>query len=253
MLTQENITTLKQELMNLREQLSSRVEHDKQTVVRVSEREAVDELSAYDNHPADLGTELYEKERNMALDDHAQAEIEKIDTALHAMAEGSYGKCKVCGEEIPYERLEAVPSTLYCIDHTPERTPASDRPVEEDLLIPSFGDDFENRRSGDINDKEDSFGEVARFGTSETPADYTGDHENYDNLYKTEDESNGFTEDYEGFIGTDINGKNSRAFSTKQERQYEETLNNEGMESKLGDIPYRQRDSYLEDKTKKEK
>ncbi|MDQ7861445.1 TraR/DksA C4-type zinc finger protein [Peribacillus frigoritolerans] len=83
--------------------------------------ESVGELSSYDNHPADLGTELFEMERNQALDEHAQSEMEKIDEALKAMEEGSYGHCKTCNKEIPIERLEALPSTLYCVEHAPER------------------------------------------------------------------------------------------------------------------------------------
>lgn len=249
--TREQIATLKDELLNHKEELQHRVAQDRDDWMEEDQRDSVGELSGYDNHPADMGTELFERERNLAIDNHAESEIEKIDSALQAIEDGSYGTCKVCGKEIPFERLEAVPATLYCVDHTPEQNTSNDRPVEEEVLEPSHGDHFENRRKGDdINDKEDSFGEVARFGTSETPSDYTGDHESYDTLYKTEDENDGFTEDYESFLGNDMNGKNRKAYNSKQQEEYEETLDEDNIESPLGDVPYKRSDGYV-DKEKK--
>ncbi|MDQ0220253.1 molecular chaperone DnaK [Peribacillus cavernae] len=253
MATKEQITILKKELLNNKEQLQHRIKQDEDTLMDTSQSDSVGELSAYDNHPADMGTELFEREKNMAIDDHAEAEIKKIDSALEAIENGSYGTCRTCGKEIRFERLEAVPTSLYCVDHAPEQRPGKDRPVEEEVLEPSHGDHFENRRKGnEINDKEDSFGEVARFGTSETPSDYTGDHESYDTLYKNEDENDGFTEEYESFLGNDIDGKNKKAYPSKQEKEYEEALDNEHIESPLGNVPYKRTDGYVNDE-KREK
>ncbi|CAH0346775.1 TraR/DksA C4-type zinc finger protein [Bacillus sp. CECT 9360] len=251
MATREQITTLKEELLNHKEELQDRVTHDREDWLGDSQSDAVGELSAYDNHPADMGTELFERERNMAIDNHAESEIEKIDSALQAIEEGSYGTCKICGKEIPYERLEAVPATLYCVDHTPDQNAVHDRPVEEEVLEPSHGDHFENRRKGnDINDKEDSFGEVARFGTSETPSDYTGDHESYDTLYKTVSENDRFTEEYESFLGNDMDGKNRKAYPSKKQEEYEDLLDEENIESPLGDVPYKRSDGYVDNDKK---
>ena len=41
--------------------------------------------------------------------------IEEIDTALHRIAEGSYGRCRQCGVDIPAERLEFRPSAAGCV------------------------------------------------------------------------------------------------------------------------------------------
>ena len=35
--------------------------------------------------------------------------------ALDRVADGSYGQCVSCGDAIPFERLSAIPETLYCI------------------------------------------------------------------------------------------------------------------------------------------
>jgi YteA family regulatory protein len=249
MASKEQIITLKSKLLNHKEQLQNRISQDQDDWLDTGQSDSVGELSAYDNHPADMGTELIERERNMAIDDHAGSEMEKIDSALQAVEEGTYGICKTCGKEIPFERLEAVPSTLYCVDHTPEQRMAQDRPVEEDILQPSHGNHFENRRAGnEINHKEDSFAEIARFGTSETPADFTGDNESYDTLYKTEDENDGFTEEYENFLGNDIDGTNRKMYPSKKQEEYKEILDEEKIESQLGDIPYKRSDGYVNDK-----
>lgn len=138
------------------------------------------ELSLYDNHPADMGTELSDREKEMALASHNTAEINKIDQALKAIEQGTYGKCKECGTEIPLERLEAIPSTLYCINHTDENKIAEDRPNEEIILRELFDSE---------NDPYNSFSEVATFGTSETPSDIKDSTDHYNELYNPDNES----------------------------------------------------------------
>lgn len=77
-----------------------------------------DELSSVDNHPADSATELVTVTTEMAIEDFKEDEMDKIDAALAAIEGGTYGKCEECGKEIPYERLEAIPTALMCVDHT---------------------------------------------------------------------------------------------------------------------------------------
>ncbi|AWE08419.1 molecular chaperone DnaK [Lysinibacillus sp. 2017] len=75
------------------------------------------ELTSVDNHPADVATDLTTVTTEIALDELKEEEMEKIQTALRAIDEETYGKCTECGKEIPFERLEAVPTTLTCIEH----------------------------------------------------------------------------------------------------------------------------------------
>lgn len=143
-------------------------------------RTGPDELSQYDNHPADTGTEIAEKEKEMALTAHNNDELHKIENALKAIEEGTFGKCKKCSVEIPIERLEAIPTTLYCIEHTEEKMIAEDRPNEEIILRELFNSKY---------DQNNSFTEVATFGTSETPSDFKDSADHYDELYNPELES----------------------------------------------------------------
>ncbi|MCO0598357.1 hypothetical protein NGI46_12900 [Peribacillus butanolivorans] len=41
-------------------------------------------------------------ERNQALDEHAQSEMEKVKIALNAIEASFYGHCKTCDTEIPF-------------------------------------------------------------------------------------------------------------------------------------------------------
>lgn len=40
------------------------------------------------------------------------------EAALHNLAGGTYGRCEVCGNPIPPERLEALPGVTRCVNCT---------------------------------------------------------------------------------------------------------------------------------------
>ena len=44
-----------------------------------------------------------------------QLRLQQVDGALHRLAEGDYGACLGCGEELAFERLKARPETLFCV------------------------------------------------------------------------------------------------------------------------------------------
>lgn len=76
------------------------------------------ELTDFDrNHPADMATDYTTQITEMAIEDLREEEVEEIKAALQAIEDGTYGRCRVCGREISYERLEALPTALTCIDH----------------------------------------------------------------------------------------------------------------------------------------
>jgi RNA polymerase-binding transcription factor DksA len=74
------------------------------------------ELSALDNHPGDLGSELHDEEVDETTEIFMDEEERRIDEARRALADGSYGTCRECGRPIQVERLEAVPEAVRCID-----------------------------------------------------------------------------------------------------------------------------------------
>ena len=77
-----------------------------------------DELAtASDNHMADLATETLNREIDYSLEASSTQHLGEIDAALQRIEEGTYGKCRVGGEDIPADRLEAIPWTSVCIEH----------------------------------------------------------------------------------------------------------------------------------------
>jgi DnaK suppressor protein len=85
-----------------------------------SESESTGELSSYDQHQADMGTETFEREKDLSILEQVEAELADIDHALRRLDEGTYGTCEIDGKPIPEERLEAMPAARLCLEHQAE-------------------------------------------------------------------------------------------------------------------------------------
>ena len=81
-----------------------------------SENDSVAELSSIDQHQADLGTETFEREKDLAILESIEAELADVEHALRRLDDGTYGTCEACGRPIDEERLEALPATRLCRD-----------------------------------------------------------------------------------------------------------------------------------------
>lgn len=246
MISNDQQTKFKKMLLNEQNRIEHSLETSKEDRPAFGPGESVTELSLYDNHPGDMATELFDREKDQAIEAHEDNQLQAIHEALAAIENGSYGKCKVCEKDIPFERLEALPYTLYCVEHTPRKNDTEDRTVEEELL-PLHGPDFSYPHNPQYDNREDSFEEVAKFGTSETPSDMGRDKDDYTTLYEKNDVPEGFAEEYESFIGNEMDGER-RVFPNKAEKDLEQQLDEEQMESQLGDIPYKLGDSYIDKK-----
>lgn len=62
---------------------------------------------------SDLALRGVIQELALKLSDHESQIVADIDQALMRMAEGSYGVCVRCGQEIDERRLEALPTARY--------------------------------------------------------------------------------------------------------------------------------------------
>jgi RNA polymerase-binding protein DksA len=65
---------------------------------------------------AAAASQVFEQQRDLALRDRSRAELAKVDAALRALDDGTYGTCTNCGKPIARERLEAIPWSATCID-----------------------------------------------------------------------------------------------------------------------------------------
>jgi DnaK suppressor protein len=74
------------------------------------------ELSNFDQHPGDSGTETFEMEKNVSLLDQVEEELVEVEAAFERLERGEYGRCQACGRPIGDERLEAMPATRFCVE-----------------------------------------------------------------------------------------------------------------------------------------
>ncbi|GAV25048.1 hypothetical protein ciss_09810 [Carboxydothermus islandicus] len=132
--------------------------------------ETTQELSFYDNHPGDLGSESFERSKDLALIDNLKLKLRQIDEAIALINQGKYGFCIDCGQKIPVERLLANPVAIRCLTcqrRVEERTVPSIRPVEEQVLSPFMEKINLDNTSQILFDGEDSWQAVANFNTRE--------------------------------------------------------------------------------------
>lgn len=123
--------------MNYRDELLAKKQRLEDALQRMKKArragmvEMVDELSLYDQHPADLGSELYEREKDAGLQENLELELMQVNRALENLGRGTYGKCENCGKFIDPRRLEALPQVALCIECARAKQEKFNRPEEE--------------------------------------------------------------------------------------------------------------------------
>jgi YteA family regulatory protein len=156
------------------------------------------ELSNYDNHPAEIATELYQIGLNNALKVHEEYILREIHDALKRIDEGRYGICTYCGKEIARDRLEAVPYARLCIEcqesrpYDPEALGKS-RPNEELVLDAPVGRKYLNSREDDEYEGLDYLNDLEKYGSSDSPQDLGGYHD-YEEFYTNEIDKQGIVD-----------------------------------------------------------
>ena len=82
-----------------------------------SQQESDGDLSAYSFHMADQGTDAMEREKAFLFASQEGRFLWHIDQALRRLYKSpeTFGKCHNCGEDIAFERLDALPHARFCI------------------------------------------------------------------------------------------------------------------------------------------
>ncbi len=77
------------------------------------------DLQFYSDHMADQGTEAMEREKAALFATKEGRYLYRIEGALRRLYDDpkSFGKCVATGQEIAFERLDAVPHARYCIEY----------------------------------------------------------------------------------------------------------------------------------------
>ena len=80
------------------------------------ESDQVGELASYDQHPADLGSETFEREKDLSILEGLEAELAEVEAALRRLDDGTYGIDEVTGAPIDPARLDAIPEARTNVD-----------------------------------------------------------------------------------------------------------------------------------------
>lgn len=124
MLSKEQLEILKAKLLEEKAKLLERYRKKEDTQARIGEEA---------KEPADLediGQMTYTQELLDNLSSREIFIIREIEHALQKMQAGTYGICEYCNEEIPFERLMAIPWTRYHA-HCAEK-------AEEEGIVPTY-------------------------------------------------------------------------------------------------------------------
>jgi RNA polymerase-binding transcription factor DksA len=146
-------------------QLEARMQTDAQAVSEQargpSGGQAAGDLSNAPMHLGDMGTEEFLQDINATLLENEEFLVGEVHEALHRIDAGTYGRCEECGQEIPRERLDALPYARFCTKcaeaaglagasgrtYQPIHTVfnRSLEPADENLVPPDLLSDLESR------------------------------------------------------------------------------------------------------------
>ena len=120
MLQEHERKQIEERLRKDREQVLEAIGHFEDATDELRAR--MGELSAYDNHPADMGSESHEQEQQFLLATMEGRRLYAIDEALGRLYKTpeEFGLCEVDREPIEFDRLMVVPETRLCARHARE-------------------------------------------------------------------------------------------------------------------------------------
>lgn len=158
----------------------------------------LEDLSKYDNHPADAGTEVFMKEQDQGFKNNLKNKLDDINKSIEDLNHNRYGVCTSCSKSIGEKRLDIIPYVKTCIDCSKESS-------NPDPIFESIDDRYAsmtNNNDQTIYDREDSYqdvlkNEIVPGDPSYSTGDYMGltDEQNEDNENNVENISQEYYDD----------------------------------------------------------
>lgn len=103
----KHIEELRKLLEDQRNRLLENARRTLKGEIELAEEDLPDEM--------DLASSVYEQNLSLRLRGRERGLLNKITDTLERMAEGDFGECEECGDEIGIARLRARPVTTLCI------------------------------------------------------------------------------------------------------------------------------------------
>lgn len=115
-MTRAELDHFRRRLLALKKRIGGALSELEEEALRPVGGESAGGLSDVPVHPADMGTDNFDEELDLALLENEQQLLVDIDDALARIKAGTYGRCENCHREVPRQRLEALPYARYCIE-----------------------------------------------------------------------------------------------------------------------------------------
>jgi len=84
--------------------------------ITVFRREEAEDATQPPGDEMDTARAIGEVETQARLIERAHQRLRDVENAIERLAQGSYGICVDCGEEIPMARLQAAPCAMRCLE-----------------------------------------------------------------------------------------------------------------------------------------
>ena len=79
-------------------------------------RDQADETLSVPGDEAEVARSVADIEMHASLIERSEERLKAIDAAFSRLEQGRYGICEQCGNEIPLERIRALPFARYCVE-----------------------------------------------------------------------------------------------------------------------------------------
>ena len=105
-----------------REQVAATLDAERSTVLHQLSELGADESGDltgevdFGDAFADAGAATAERTETMGIVETLKTRLEEIDVALGKLADGTFGVCSSCGNEIEPDRLAHRPTSIKCVD-----------------------------------------------------------------------------------------------------------------------------------------
>ncbi len=114
-LATKDIAYFEKRLLEERKRVLKELGHHGETF-GASQQDSAGELSSYSFHMADQGTDAMEREKAFLFASQEGRFLWHIDEALRRLYRSpeTFGRCHSCGQNIAFERLDALPHARFC-------------------------------------------------------------------------------------------------------------------------------------------
>ena len=115
-MSKKHLTHFEKRLLEERRRVLKELGHHDETF-GTTQQAADGDLSSYSFHMADQGTDAMEREKAFLFASQEGRFLWHIDEALRRLYRSpeTFGKCHSCGEDIDFDRLDALPHARLCI------------------------------------------------------------------------------------------------------------------------------------------